>query len=101
MSRYTEAVERNLEGLHIATGACPGCEGCGLEDVDSMDDERYIVAGEPSFSWYRCDSCGSIKGGSRYPAHGTNKDGDLFHLDVCVDCVHYIEYGTEPEEWEG
>lgn len=30
---YQEAVARGLKGLHaVSTGACPGCEDCGLTD---------------------------------------------------------------------
>ena len=25
------------------------------------------------------------------------KTGDILHLDICVDCLYFIEYGTEPE----
>lgn len=33
MSAFTEAVERNLKGVHfISVGACPGCAECGLAD---------------------------------------------------------------------
>ena len=98
MSKYAKAVEHNLEGLtFVSTGACPGCEDCGLEDVPDMDDERYEMANEASFSWSQCDSCDSMLGGDRHPAHGVMDDGETLHLDICTDCLFYLNYGNEPE----
>lgn len=87
-----KAVERNLHGLgHVSTGACSGCAECGL-DEDCTDEEREL-AGEPHFSWRRCECCGSTLGGNRHYAHGRDKDGRLIHLGVCEDCLMYLNYG--------
>ena len=99
-AEFVEQVEHFCEGLHIASGACPGCSDCGLED--EADVEEIQAQEEGGFSWSACDSCGSTLGGNRYPSHGTyrGEEGELriIHLDVCVDCVMYHEYGTLPEE---
>jgi hypothetical protein len=34
------------------------------------DDDPDAPSSEPSFSWAKCDGCGSSKGGDRYPATG-------------------------------
>jgi hypothetical protein len=95
MSAYSDAVNRYLEALeHVSTGACPGCEECGLpEDAESYDSE-------PSFSWSSCDTCGSTLGGDRHAAHGVSKGFGIVHMDICTDCLFFIEYGEEPEEAE-
>lgn len=90
-ARFQAAVERSLEGIkHVSTGACPGCSECNLSD-DATDSE-IASSNDGGFSWSSCDCCGSSLGGSRYPAHG-DVDGKLIHLDVCADCLEYIEYG--------
>lgn len=119
MSAFTEAVERNLKGVHFfSVGACPGCEECGLEapgaDGDQwfgQEHERRRAAVEEGFfvNSASCDSCGSTLGGQRYPAHGViaetmweaQKPGrEITHFDVCVDCVLYHANGEEPETWQ-
>lgn len=88
MSKFTEAVEQGLEGLDfVSTGTCPGCNECPTID-------------EPHFSWSPCDCCNSSLGGDRHAAHGKDKDGNLVHLDICVDCLMYIANGDEPEIWD-
>ena len=100
MSQFSDAVDTYLRGIeHVSPGTCPGCEACGLEDVDSMDAPEYEQAGEPSFSWSPCECCGSHLGGDRHPAHGFYQ-GEIIHLDVCVDCLFYLAYGDEPETSE-
>lgn len=100
MSAFTMAVRSYLEGIgSVSPGACPGCEQCGLEqDATQVD---ISAADEPNFSWHQCDSCGSSLGGDRYPAHGITEDGEIIHLDICVDCVMYHANGEEPERWYG
>ncbi len=97
---YQSAVESNLKHLSfVSTGSCPGCSECGL-DRDCSDLERE-QAEEPGFSWTACEACGSnhsgdadrVVGGSRYPAHGRDKDSAILHLSVCVDCLYYLNYG--------
>lgn len=91
-AEYQAAVERNLKGLEfVSTGACPGCEDCGLEK--EATGYEIETATEPSFSWSSCDACGSTLGGDRHPAHGRMSDGTLLHLNVCTDCLYYLNYG--------
>ena len=115
MSEFAKSVDHYLEGIdHANAGPCPGCAGCGLEDCDDMEDERYELASEPSFSWSQCDGCGSTFGGDRHYAHGfvlpgdrteadgpryPNDPGEIIHLDVCTDCLLYLANGDEPETW--
>jgi len=88
---YEARVARGVEGLtFISTGACPGCEDCGLPKEPS--EHERACAEEPHFSWRACDCCGSALGGDRHPAHGWRGDS-LEHLSVCTDCLYYLNYG--------
>jgi hypothetical protein len=90
MSKFTDAVESNLDGFELI--ACGKAESC--PECPSGEDEG-------SFSWRSCDSCGSPLGGTRYAAHGIEKTGiEPVHLDICVDCLLYHANGVEPEAWE-
>jgi hypothetical protein len=94
---YQQEVARRLEGLtHVSTGASPGCDGCSLEADASA--EAIEVAGEPHFSWGLCDACGSSQGGGRHPAHGVSAEFGILHLNVCTDCVYYLNYGRLDDE---
>jgi hypothetical protein len=89
---YKAAVDRNLKGLEfISTGACPGCDQCGLEK--DCSEHALELAGEAGFSWSPCESCGSALGGDRYPAHGRDSNDGIVHFTACVDCLHYLNYG--------
>lgn len=89
---YKQAVERGLEGLtFVSTGACPGCKECGLGPEPSNEERE--LAEEAHFSYSACDCCGSTLGGDRHPAHGRDKDNQIVHFSVCVDCLYYINYG--------
>lgn len=89
---YKQAVEHNLKGLSfVSTGACPGCDECGLSD-EPTEQEREL-AEEPSFSWSACEACGSSLGGNRHPAHGIMEDGAILHLSICMDCLYFLNYG--------
>lgn len=68
-----------------------GCDTCGFEEG-----EEDIYDG-PHFSWSSCDSCGSGLGGDRHAAHGVIND-DIFHFDVCTNCVHFHANGELPPE---
>jgi len=93
--RFKLAVERNLNGLKfVSTGACPGCDECGLGNDPTM--HALEAAGEPSFSWRECECCGSTLGGDRHPAHGVitdSTDNQTLHFNVCTDCLYYLNYG--------
>jgi hypothetical protein len=80
-SHYANGIEALSVGI---------CEGCEDEDCHSEDYEA-------SFSWAQCDTCGSTLGGDRYPAHGII-DGNIYHFEVCVDCVMYMANGEVPED---
>jgi len=101
--RFLNAFERGTHGLtHPSAGACPGCAECGLSDVEDMNDPRYEMAEEASFSWSACDICGSRLGGDRAPAHGVcSETGEIVHMSVCVDCTVFLANGDTPDEWEG
>lgn len=90
---YQEAIERNLKGIeHVSTGACPGCSECDL-DKDCTEEEREL-ADEPNFSWIPCKACGSMLGGDRHKAHGIIQGTrELTHLEVCSDCLYFLNYG--------
>lgn len=91
--QYQEAIERNLKGIeHVSTGACPGCDDCGLTE-DCNEHEREL-ADEPSFSWSPCECCGSPLGGDRHKAHGIIQGTkELKHFEVCSDCLYFLNYG--------
>ena len=56
------------------------------------------VFSEGSFSQAGCGICGSSLGGTLYPWHALDSDGELLHFDdACVDCVVYLANGDEPE----
>lgn len=90
-ARYEADVDRGCAGLeHISTGACPGCNDCGLSEDPELSE--LDSAGEGHFSWHPCEACQRPLGGTRYPAHAV-LDGELVHLSVCTDCQHFLEHG--------
>ena len=96
-AKYEAAVESGGEGLeHFSSGVCLNCSDCedycAREDYDS-DEDWYEAVSESHFSWSDCDLCNRQLGGDRYPAHALSDDREITHLDVCDDCVYYIEYG--------
>jgi len=95
---YKENVRRNLDGLEfISSGATSNCEGCGLGEDPTL--WAIDCANEGGFSWSSCDGCGSTLGGQRYPSHALVRGTDQrVHLDLCFDCVEFLEYGTQAEE---
>jgi hypothetical protein len=104
MSQFTEAVRQELAGLtFVSPGACPGCATCEANvRRDGLTDEEWSdLAGGPSFSWSRCQSCGSTFGGDRHAGHATDPalGGLLLHLEMCSDCVVWHANGEEPETW--
>jgi len=108
MSHYTQAFTHGIEGLDaLSTGLCPGCEECastfGYNSPEAFNAayEIQAVHDEGSFSWQGCDLCGSTLGGTKYIGHYLDSNGDLCHLDyICVDCLGYMEYEEEPEDWD-
>lgn len=100
MTTFERRVAINLEGLTaISTGLAPGCYDCGNPDADALSNGD--IAEEAGFSWSQCDGCDSTLGGSRHAAHGflQHERGELLiHLDVCTDCLFYLNYGELPGE---
>lgn len=93
-AEYEAAYARGLDGFNDASsGGCVGCQECCEEYGYDHDTEELLVTPEPYFSKSACDLCGSTLGGNREPAHALNADNEIVHLDVCVDCVYYSEYG--------
>ena len=89
---YKQSVEHNLAHLtFVSTGACAGCDECGLT-TGSSDYERAALD-EGCFSWSPCEGCGSSLGGNRYPAHGRDANDEIVHFSICVDCLYFLNYG--------
>ena len=105
-SPFLEAVNHYCDGLTVAPGicsACPECQssyGMGEDELDTAY-SNGDVCDEGVFSWRPCESCGSSLGGDRYDAHGLTADGEIIHLDICVDCLMLHANGDTPDEWEG
>lgn len=72
----------------FSTGGCPGCEDCGLNDDPT--EEQIDIASTPYFSWSRCVCCNSPLGGDRHPAHYVDENGDINHINICTDCLFYV-----------
>ena len=106
MSKYTDAVEHRLQGLHaVSTGLCPGCEECardmGYEDQAEFaaDYQSGKCESEPSFSWRDCGICGSRLGSEHEPWHWLDENNEIRHEDdACPDCIIYLANGDEPTE---
>ena len=105
-SPFEKAVEKNCHGIeHISSGICSKCPEC--QDAYNEDDEDIFqekiesqeVLDEGNFSWSPCDTCGASFGGDRYNAHGF-VNGEIIHLDICVDCLAYFANGDLPENWK-
>lgn len=67
--KYKQAVEFNLRGLSfVSTGACPGCDECGLGErvCPACDGQKFDVEkpeplpGEPETICPRCNGIGEI-----------------------------------------
>ena len=77
---------------YVSPGLCPCCLQCqsnfGLSEAEMKGLlESGELADEGGYSLHDCDSCGSDLGGDRYAAHAIDADGELVHLDVCIDCL--------------
>jgi len=97
---YQARFEAGTNGLEfISTGINSKCTECqciyGYENEHEFEIavENQDVLDEGSFSNSYCDICGSMLGGDKFIAHGINKDEELVHLEICVDCMYYNEYG--------
>ena len=113
MTSFVQNIERELEGIRFfSVGPCKGCEVCfgHLENPEKPTESDYDAASEGSFSWSRCDSCGSELGKDLYPAHGVIAESDaqarqddhpIEHFGVCTDCLMFHANGDLPEGEEG
>lgn len=78
-------------------------DGCTDADEHERAWHRGDTCSDTHFSWRACGICGTRLGGDRERWHWIDpKDPEraINHEDdCCVDCIYYIAYGTEPEEW--
>lgn len=80
----------------VSTGICPGCHECMreygyiTESVFEQAVSEEVVLDEGSFSWSPCEVCNTSLGGNSYLAHGFDKDDNLIHFRVCIDCFYEI-----------
>ena len=97
MSTFTDAIDRELKGLRYS-GSGPVPECCPTcEDVDWTEDDDGTPIDEGSFHWTACDSCGSTLGGDRHAAHAFDDKKEIYHLEICTDCLMFLENGEEPD----
>jgi hypothetical protein len=90
MNRITGYTTNNLK--FVSTGLCPDCIECAELFGVSIDElnqgiENDDIFDEGSFSWYPCDDCNTNLGGDSFIAHGIDKDENLIHFTVCLDCL--------------
>ena len=98
------AVEREFGT--VSPGLLGSCEVCQQANCDMTPREFYnavhetqTVFDEGGFSRSSCELCGSHLGGDRYAAHSINKQHEIIHFDVCVDCLMSTANGEEyPDE---
>ena len=110
MSAFTDAIQRNWPDYTIAPGASrrncciPSHELDDNDTLEDISDETLQLYDEGNFSWSECDSCDQL-GGSRYPAHAIKRasfghpeqPGDIYHIEICTDCVLFHANGDEPK----
>lgn len=89
---YCAAVERGLEGLRYS-GSSPAVECCEECREEYGEDQERAYEYEPWFSWRSCEACSRDLGGNRHPAHAFDAEDEVIHLEICGDCVYYLEYG--------
>ena len=103
---FIESVEHYTKDLEFfSVGVCGGCVDCGTMLWSPARGYHVSEDHDPynEFSRAMCESCGSMLGGSRHPAHGfVTIDGkqELCHLLVCVDCLMYHANGDAPDDGE-
>jgi hypothetical protein len=104
---YQEAVTDHCKGIeHISPGIASICDDCrrtwGMteQELDAAY-SRGKVNDEGGFGRSPCDTCGQSLAGNRYAAHGFDAETkQLYHLDVCEDCLCYFANGDLPDAWE-
>lgn len=102
---YLAAHAECVSGLEaVSSGICGACPDC--QRAHGMTPRAFYAAceagrvcDEPSFSWGRCEGCGSGLGGDRHAGHALDANGDLLHLELCTDCVLFLANGDLPETW--
>lgn len=107
---YVKAFERHTKGMkHLSSGICSTCSECQWTyDAGELTLEKMIAKGlsdEGGFSRAGCDCCGSSLGQNLYTGHcwlTVDREGKevLTHLDMCEDCLIYINNGDLPLRWE-
>ena len=108
MSKYTDAVERGLDGLKcVSVGLCEGCDEC-YQTYGDNDPSEFVdmmrngeLSDEGGFSSSECGICGSKLGGDRYIWHWVDEYNTIIHEnDCCRDCLMYLANGDEPDSWD-
>ena len=73
-----------------------------VEKVDDFYDKNDIahisVSGPAFFDKTPCDCCKSSLHGDREQATVITKKDEKFLVDLCIDCVYYIECGLLPDD---
>lgn len=77
----------------FSSGRNPICEDCNPD----MDPD-FDYDAEKFFSSLPCDVCNRGLAGDRLPAHAIDQQGELLHLDICLDCGYFSEYGRLDDE---
>jgi hypothetical protein len=91
---YCESVAHYMKGLTPSgSGPASCCTDCQDQYDLSESDNWDEVIDEGGFSSASCDCCGRSLGGDRYILHAFDSDDNLYHLEACVDCVYFLEYG--------
>ena len=86
MTYNHEQCDITCNELHaVSTGIRRDCNDC----------DGY---GEGFYSSLPCDTCNSLLGGIRYPAHYLDDNNELCHMDICKNCSQYITYGELPDD---
>lgn len=105
MSKFTDSINRNWPDYVISLGTSHSCNEC--TNGDEIDEDDCEALDEGHFSWQECDSCGSRLGGDRFNAHAIHHEAfgpnakqpdNMYHIEICVDCLVFHANGDEPEE---
>ena len=101
-TEFELAIERRWPSIEWVIN--PGCKGPECEHAHDDEDHQC----EPSFSWQKCDGCGSRLGGTRETAYAIHKEAfgpnakqpdNVHEISICVDCAAYYANGDLPENW--
>lgn len=96
---FKEKYNNGVKGLnYLSVGLNYKCGVC--QDIFELSESEMKVKlfngtlfDEPEFSKESCDICNSSLAGNRYIAHGKDSRNNIIHLEICEDCVMYMETG--------